>query len=371
MMEPMSSTTAALESGAANPSNGIPLADKQLQFGVIGYGYWGPQLVRNLGSLKNSSVEYIADLDDGQLGRAYTHHRHTHLTRATSDLFESAIDGVVIATPVHTHYKLARAALLADKHVLVEKPLAATTSEVEELAKLAEERGRVLMVGYTFLYHTAVRALRRILTDGQLGKLYYIDAQRLNLGLFRQDVNVVWDLAPHDLSILRYLLDADPIAVRANGAAHIQRSIQDVTYIHMTYASGLIAHLQVSWLHPLKVRRLTVVGDQKMAVYDDVNPDEKIRIYNKGVDRPEPTTTFEAFQLSYRSGETTAPAIAWKEPLLVECEHFAECIRTGQQPLTDATWSLPVTRTLEAIQHSLEQHGKEVVVSGTQIPGRG
>jgi predicted dehydrogenase len=361
-MEPMSSATTALDNAAVQAPGLANRSEKQLQFGVIGYGYWGPQLVRNLGSLKNSSVEYIADLDDGQLARAHTHHRYTQLTHATSDLFASAIDGVVIATPVHTHYQLARAALLADKHVLVEKPLAAKTSEVEELAKLAEERKRVLMVGYTFLYHSAVRELRRIITEGQLGKLYYIDAQRLNLGLFRQDVNVVWDLAPHDLSILRYLLDADPVAVRATGAAHIQRNIQDVTYIHMIYASGVIAHLQVSWLHPLKVRRLTVVGNHKMAIYDDVNPEDKIRIYNKGVDRPEPTTTFEAFQLSYRSGETMAPAISWREPLLVECEHFAECIRSGQQPLTDAKWSLPVTRTLEAIQHSLEQDGKEVAV---------
>ncbi len=207
-----------------------------------------------------------------------------------------------------------------------------------------------------------MRELRRIITTGQLGKLYYIDAQRHNLGLFRRDVNVVWDLAPHDLSILRYLLDADPVAIRANGAAHIQRSIQDVTYIHMIYASGFIAHLQVSWLHPLKVRRLTVVGDQKMAVYDDVNPEDKIRIYNKGVDFPQPTTTFEDFQLSYRYGEVTAPHVGWREPLLVECEHFAECIRSGKQPLTNALWSLPVTRTLEAIQHSLHLEGKEVVV---------
>jgi predicted dehydrogenase len=158
------------------------------------------------------------------------------------------------------------------------------------------------------------------------------------------------------------LLDADPVAIRANGAAHIQRSIQDVSYIHMIYASGLIAHLQVSWLHPLKVRRLTVVGDHKMAVYDDVNPEDKIRIYNKGVDHPKQTTTFEDFQLSYRTGETTAPAIGWREPLLVECEHFADCIRSGKQPLTDALWSQPVTRTLEAIERSLSLNGQEVAV---------
>jgi predicted dehydrogenase len=335
---------------------------KPLQFGVIGYGYWGPQLVRNLSSLAGSSVEFIADLNTDELARAHTYHQHARLTQRAADLFESEIDAVIIATPVHTHYALARQALLAGKHVFVEKPLAGRVSEVEELVHLARERNCILMVGYTFLYHAAVQELRRILKAGQLGKLYYIDTQRLNLGLFHQDVNVMWDLAPHDLSMLRYLLDADPVAVRAVGAAYIQRGIHDVAFIHLRYADGMIAHAHLSWLHPSKVRRLTLVGDQRMAVYDDVEPHDKVRIYNRGVDRLPHSTTFEEFELSYRTGEIVIPTIGWKEPLQVECRHFVECIRTGEQPLSDGVWSLPITRTLEAIQRSLELDGQEVTI---------
>jgi len=362
-MEPVLPAASVVGSAAGNGARSMMLPTlKQLQFGVIGYGYWGPQLVRNLSSLAGSSVEFIADLDEEQLARAETYHRHARLTRAAADLFESEIDAVIIATPVHTHYALARQALLADKHVFVEKPLAVKVSEVEDLIRLARERNRVLMVGYTFLYHKAVQELRRIIQEGQLGKLYYIDTQRLNLGLFRQDVNVVWDLAPHDLSMLRYMLNADPISVRATGVAYIQREIHDVAYIHLRYADGVIAHLQLSWLHPSKVRRFTVVGDQRMAIYDDVEPSEKVRIYNRGVDRPAHSTTFEEFQLSYRSGEIVIPSIGWKEPLQEECEHFARCILNGQQPLSDGVWSLPITRTLEAIQRSLDHDGQEVAV---------
>jgi predicted dehydrogenase len=333
-----------------------------LQFGVIGYGYWGPQLVRNLHGLAESSVACIADLDDERLAQAHAHYREAALTRNVRDLFASAIDGVVIATPIHTHYPLTRAALLADKHVFVEKPLAFTVTEVEDLVALARARNRVLMVGYTFLYHRAVQELRRIVAEGYLGKIYYIDTQRLNLGLFRPDVNVIWDLAPHDLSILRYVLDTDPIAVRATATAYIQPNIEDVAYIHLRYADGMIAHLQLSWLHPSKVRRFTVVGDQRMAIYDDVEPLDKLWVYNRGVDRPAHATTFEEFQLSYRSGEITIPSIPWVEPLHAACAHFADCIRQNQKPLSDGAWSLPITHTLVAIQRSLELGGQEVTI---------
>jgi predicted dehydrogenase len=338
----------------------VPL--RHLQFGVIGYGYWGPQLVRNLHSLAEASVTFIVDIDEERLAQAQIHYSQAVLTRDVADLLASPVDGVVIATPIHTHYALARAALLADKHVFVEKPLALNVAEVEELVALAQERQRVLMVGYTFLYHRAVQELRRIIADGQLGKIYYIDAQRLNLGLFRPDVNVIWDLAPHDLSILRYVLNADPVAVRATGAAYIQPNIEDVAYIYLRYADGMIAHLQLSWLHPSKVRRFTVVGDRRMVVYDDVEPLDKLWIYNRGVDRPAHSTTFEEFQLSYRSGEIIIPSIPWVEPLHAACEHFADCIRQDQRPLSDGAWSLPITHTLVAIQRSLELGGQEVAV---------
>lgn len=339
---------------------------RTLQFGVIGYGYWGPHLVRNLGAMPHSAVRFVADLDAGRLAQAAQAFNGPRLsfTKDAGELFASdELDAVIVATPVKTHFALARAALLAGKHVFVEKPLAVTVEEVEELVALARERGLALMVGYTFLYHQAVQELRRMLRDNELGKLYYIDAQRLNLGLYRPDVNVVWDLAPHDLSMLRYLLDADPVSVRADGASHVAPGIEDIVYIHLRYAApaGLVAHLQVSWLHPTKVRRFTLVGNRKMALYDDVDQD-KIRIYDRGVDHPAHSTTFEEFQLSYRNGAITIPTIPFAEPLRVACEHFAHCIRSGETPLTDGAWSLPVTRTLVAIEQSLKLGGQEVEV---------
>lgn len=337
---------------------------RTLQFGVIGYGYWGPHLVRNLDALPKSAVRFVADLDAGRLAQAAQAFSAPRLTftKDARELFASdELDAVIVATPVKTHFSLARAALLAGKHVFVEKPLAVTVAEVEELVALARERGLALMVGYTFLYHRAVQELRRMLQENELGKLYYIDAQRLNLGLYRPDVNVVWDLAPHDLSMLRYLLDADPVSVRADGASHVAPGIEDIAYIHLRYPGGLFAHLQVSWLHPTKVRRFTLVGNRKMALYDDVDQD-KIRIYDRGVDHPAHSTTFEEFQLSYRNGAITIPTIPFVEPLRVACEHFAHCIRSGETPLTDGAWSLPVTRTLVAIERSLKLGGQEVEV---------
>lgn len=335
---------------------------RPLQFGVIGYGYWGPHLARNISALPDSILACIADRDTARLEQAQALYRSARFTQDALALFESEIDAVFIATPVHTHYALAHEALLANKHVFVEKPLAVKVSEVQDLVALARERKRILMVGYTFLYHKAVQALRHIVAEGQLGRLHYIDAQRLNLGLFQKDVNVLWDLAPHDLSILRYLLDADPIAVRAAGAAHIQQGIQDVVYIHLRYADGLLAHIQLSWLHPSKVRKLTIVGNQRMALYDDVEPQDKLRIYNRGVECAARSSACEESHLSYRTGEIVIPAVPWVEPLKVACEHFAHSIRTGQTPLSDGLWSLPITKALAAIQRSLDLEGEEVAL---------
>jgi predicted dehydrogenase len=199
-----------------------------------------------------------------------------------------------------------------------------------------------------------------MITAGELGKLFYVDSQRLNLGLFRPDCNVIWDLAPHDLSVLRYLLDADPVAVSATGRSHIRTGNQDLAYIHLRYADDVSAHLQLSWLHPSKVRRLTIVGDRLMALYDDVEPQDKLRIYNRGVDRPPYSTTYEEFQLSYRSGDITIPTIPWQEPLRAACAHFADCIRSGEQPLSSGEWSIPICEVIEAIHRSLELGGAEI-----------
>ncbi len=349
---------------APEDERAVAEANRTLEFGVIGYGYWGPHLVRNLGAMPNSAVRFVADLDAGRLARAGQAFSGPRFTKDAGELFASdTLDAVIVATPVKSHFTLAKHALLAGKHVFVEKPLAVTVEEVEELVALARERGLVLMVGYTFLYHSSVRELKRLVHEGELGKLYYIDAQRLNLGQYRPDVNVVWDLAPHDLSMLRYLLDMDPVTVRADGVSHVAPGIEDVAYVHLRYPGGLFAHLQLSWLHPTKVRRFTLVGNRKMAHYDDVDPENKVRIYDRGVDHPDAvphSTTFEEFHLSYRNGAITMPTIQFVEPLRVACEHFAHCIRTGETPLTDGAWSLPITRTLVAIERSLKLGGQEV-----------
>ncbi|MGZ3663142.1 MAG: Gfo/Idh/MocA family protein [Ktedonobacterales bacterium] len=356
---PLVAQASAVRGPQAIASATVP---KHLKFGLVGYGYWGPQLARNFAAQRNASISYIADLDDGRLAQAAARFSATQLTRRFDDLLNRDVDAIIIATPVHTHYPLARAALLAGKHVFVEKPLAVAERDVEDLIELTQQRSLLLMVGYTFLYHPTVQELRRLMADGLLGKLYYIDTQRLNLGLFHRDINVIWDLGPHDVSILRYLLGADPVSVRTTGAAYIQPGIVDVAYAYLQYADGLIAHMQLSWLHPSKVRRLTAVGDRRMAIYDDVEPQDKLRIYNRGVDIPRPPSTFEEFQLSYRTGETIIPSIQFTEPLHVACEHFANCIRSGRSPITDGVWSLPITRTLTAIHRSLELKGQEVQV---------
>ena len=356
---------AAVEAEGARAASA---ATRTLEFGVIGYGYWGPHLVRNLGAMPNSAVRFVADLDAGRLAQAAQAFNAPQLTftKDANDLFTSdTLDAVIVATPVRSHFALAKQALLAGKHVFVEKPLAVTVAEVEELVALARERGLKLMVGYTFLYHSSVRALRRMLQEDELGKLYYIDAQRLNLGQYRPDVNVVWDLAPHDISMLRYLLDMDPVSVRADGVSHVAPGIEDVAYIHLRYPGSLFAHLQVSWLHPTKVRRFTLVGNRKMALYDDVDPQDKVRIYDRGVDHHAAlphSTTFEEFHLSYRNGAITIPTIQFAEPLRVACDHFAHCIRSGETPQTDGEWSLPITSTLVAIERSLKLGGQEVEV---------
>lgn len=365
-----SGNTAASAASTAAGILATPAAVRPLAFGVIGYGYWGPHLVRNLNALPHSTVRYIADLDASRLAQAAAAYARggdnpLRFTHDAHELFaDDTLDAVLIASPVHSHYALAKAALLSGKHVFVEKPLATRVEEVAELVSLARERNLALMVGYTFLYHRSVQELRRMVRAGDLGKLYYVDAQRLNLGLYRRDVNVVWDLAPHDLAMLRYILDADPVSVRADGASHVTPGVEDVAYIHLRYAepAGLLAHVQVSWLHPTKIRRVTLVGDRKMAYYDDVEPLDKLRLYNRGVDHPEHSTTFEEFQISYRNGEITIPTVPFMEPLRVSCEHFAHCIRSGETPLSDGEWSLPITRTLEAIERSLKLGGQEVNV---------
>src|SRR6266568_2470717 len=266
----------------AKSTGGSSKIMKELRFGLIGYGYWGPKVARNLNSLQHAMVTMVADNDASRLAQLPVNSSGVRTTTQAEDVFRSDVDGVVIATPVRTHYQLAKQALLQGKHVLVEKPLTANVAEAEELVALAQEQRRILMVGHTFEYSPAVNELRKLIQRGELGKIYSIEAERLNLGLFRNDINVIWDLAPHDVSILLYLLGKRPVQVEVQAHAHLQRHIHDIAHLNLGFTDGMTAHIHVSWLHPCKIRRVTVIGDARMAVYDDTNPAEMLKIYNKG-----------------------------------------------------------------------------------------
>jgi predicted dehydrogenase len=329
-----------------------------LRFGIIGWGYWGPKIARNIDSLPHAAVTMIADVDAHRLGTLATHQLQAwaRTTTEVADVFRSDVDGVVIATPVRTHYRLAREALLHGKHVLVEKPLTANVTEAEELVALAEQQQRILMVGHTFEYSPAVNELRKLIQCGDMGRIYRIEAERVNLGLFRSDINVIWDLAAHDISILLYLLGKKPEQISVQAHAHIRSHLHDVANLDLSFADGMAAHIHVSWLHPCKIRRVTVIGDLRMAVYDDTNPAEMIKIYNKGAD------IYADPVVSYRNGEITIPYIDWTEPLRLECEDFANAIRLGEQPRAHGGVGLEVVRILAMAQESLERQERAKVV---------
>ncbi len=322
---------------------------KDLRFGVIGWGYWGPKIARNLNSLPGATVTMVADTDIHRLKNLAVNQPGIQTTTQIEDIFQSDVDAVVIVTPVSTHFQLARKALLHGKHVLVEKPLTTCVVEAEELVELAQQQQRILMVGHTFEYNPAVNELRKLMQSGDLGKIYCIEAERVNLGLFRNDINVIWDLAPHDISILLYLLDKKPEKIKVQAHTHVQSNIEDVAHIDLEFADGMNAHIHVSWLHPCKIRRVTVIGDARMVVYDDTNPAEMIKVYNKGADvHADPV-------VSYRYGEITIPHIDWIEPLHLECEDFANSIRKGTKPRASGEVGLEVVKVLAAIQENLQK----------------
>jgi predicted dehydrogenase len=275
----------------------------QLHFAVIGWGYWGPKIARNLETLPGSCVSMVADSAGSRLAPLATSRPQLHTTTEVEDILGSDVDAVVIATPVCTHYQLAKEALLHGKHVLVEKPMTTSVAEAEELIALATQQQRVLMVGQTFLYSPAVNELRKLIQTGELGKIYCIEAERLSLGLYRNDINVIWDLAPHDISILLYLFDKEVEQIKVQAHSHLRTGVHDIAHLDLIYVDGMTAHIHVSWLHPRKIRRVTVIGDAKMAVYDDTNPAEMIKIYNEGADvNVDPV-------VSYRFGAITIPHI--------------------------------------------------------------
>ncbi len=335
-----------------------------LKVAVIGLGYWGPKLARNFHELPDSRLEWGCDLDPSRLTHLHDLYPEARTTRDYHEVLASDVEAVCIATPVRTHYRLAREALQAGKHVFVEKPLAACAGQAEELIAEGERRNRIVMVGHTFVYNPAVVAMKEIIASGSLGEVYYINATRVNLGLFQSDINVAWDLAPHDISILNFVLGMAPLTVSARGGIYVLRGkgLHDVVYLSLYFPNGVLADIRLSWLDPCKIRRYTVVGSHKMLVYDDVDLNNKIVVYDKGVEAPPYSDTEAEFHLSYHNGEAVPYPLQWVEPLQQECQDFLDCIRQGTQPCSSGASALQVIKVLEAAQHSLLDGGTKEVV---------
>lgn len=333
---------------------------------VVGLGYWGPNWVRNLYQGKCARRVIACDLDAKRRGHISQLYSGVETTDSYQDVLDDPdIEGIVVATPVSTHYSMAQRALEADKSVLVEKPLATSSAEAASLVRIARERGKTLMVGHTFEYSSPVLKIRDIIQSGELGEIFYISSVRANLGLFQRDVNVAWDLATHDISIILMLMGGRvPESVSCQGESHYSRGVEDVALLTLKFSRNVIAFIHVSWLDPDKIRRTTIVGSRKMLVYDDTATQEKIRIYDKGVTAQPYYDTFGDFQFSYRYGDIQIPRIEEKEPLQQECLHFVECIRSGDAPKTDGLSGLRVVSVLEAASSSLRHGGQMVPLGG-------
>jgi predicted dehydrogenase len=335
-----------------------------LNVAVIGCGYWGPNLIRNFHSLGNAEMMIVCDQDEGRLAHLKSLYPKISVTQDLDDVLNSSdIHAVAIATPVKTHHMLASKCLQAGKHTLIEKPMARSVAECRDLIQLAEKNALVLMVGHTFAYTSAVRRIKEIYKSGELGEIQYISSRRLNLGLFQNDINVAWDLAPHDISIILNVLGKSPISVNCQGKAHLNPNVEDVTNMTLNFENGTFAIVQSSWLDPNKVREFTFVGSRKMLVYDDVEPTEKIKIYDKRVETPPHYDTFAEFHYSYHYGDMHAPHLQHVEPLKLECGHFIECIENGSQPATAGIDGLEVVQILEAASSSLQKGGGEVRIN--------
>jgi predicted dehydrogenase len=332
---------------------------RKVNFGVIGYGYWGPNVVRNLTNLEGSQVLTIAELSAAARKRAQKAYPGIEVTSDAADVISSPkIDTVAVITPVWTHYELAKAALENGKHVFVEKPFTSNTAQGEELINLAERKNLRIMVDHTFLFTGAVKKIWQLLNEGTLGKLYYYDSTRVNLGLFQHDINVLWDLAPHDLSIMDYLLKASPEAVVATGQKHLNCH-EDVAYMTLYFPEKVIAHINVNWLSPVKVRTTLLGGEKRMLVWNDLEADEKVKVYDKGVDVTNREGVYELL-VNYRSGDMWAPQLEQVEALRQELSYFVECISSGQQPINDGCAGLRVVKMLEAASESLSKRGSLV-----------
>lgn len=342
--------------------NGAPAA---IGVAVLGCGYWGPNLIRNFANCSATKVVVVCDKDRSRLERVAAMCPGAGMTADFQEVLDSpAVEAVAIATPVDTHARCALAALEAGKHVLVEKPMAGSVREGEEMVRRAEKRGLTLMVDHTFIYSAPVRKIKEILESGELGDLYYVDSVRINLGLFQHDVNVVWDLAPHDLSIMDYLIGRLPKSLSAFGTCHVGSGseIEDVAYLNLDFGGGLLASFHVNWLSPVKVRHFIVGGSQKSIVYNDLEPAEKIKVYERGVTVSQDAEARRGVLIGYRTGDVWSPHVDGAEPLQVMVRHFAECIREGRTPLSNGESGLRVVRILEAAQRSIKAQGGRITL---------
>jgi predicted dehydrogenase len=344
-----------------------------IKVAFVGLGYWGPNLLRNLSALEDVEITALCDFD---LKRVESlRQRYCPAARTITDYHALAddheVDAVIIATPIRTHYELGSFLLSSGKHVFIEKPLARTVAECQALLDLAERYHRVLMVGHVFEFNVAVQRIKQYIDEGQLGKLFYVYSQRVNLGRIQHDVNALWSFAPHDISIMNYWFGQEPLRVSARGFSYLNSGIEDVVFVTLEYPNGVGAHLHLGWLDPRKMRLMTLVGSKKMLVYDDVSLDAKIQIYDKGIsnldDFLKTPETFAEFQFQLRMGDLVIPTIHFGEPLQSECQHFIDCVQNNRQPRTDALNGLRVVRVLEAAERSISQDGKPVELAQTEL----
>jgi len=339
----------------------------QTNVGVVGCGYWGPNLIRNFRGLPNCRMKTMCDVSEDRLKHLRSLYAEVEAITSYEDLLKDPeIDAIAVATSVRFHYPMAKAALLAGKHTFIEKPMASSTAHCEELVELAKKQGLTLMVGHTFLYSPAVRKIKEIVDNGDIGEIRYISARRLNLGLFQKDINVAWDLAPHDISIILYIMNEMPHSVNCRGAAHITPGIEDVTSMSLTFSKERSAIIQSSWLDPKKIREMTIIGSKRMIAYDDLAPQEKIKIFDARVERPPHYDTFAEFHYAYHYGDVYSPYIKQDEPLKTECGHFIDCLRNGRTPITSGVKGMEVVKILEASSLSLKENGGPVVFDRTR-----
>lgn len=339
-----------------------------INIGVIGYGYWGPNLLRNFAETPGIAVSGVSDLDPKRLEIVQKRYPAVKVTTRYQDLLEdNAIDAIAVATPVNSHFELGMAALKAGKHLWLEKPMTETSQQARQLVDEAEKRQRVLIVDHTFIYTGAVRKMADLVKSGDLGQIHYYDSTRINLGLFQRDVNVISDLAVHDFSILDHLVGEQPVAVSAVGTNHFPGTPENLSYITLFYDSGMIAHINVSWLAPVKVRQILIGGSKKMIAYDDLEPSEKIKVYDKGISFTDDPQKIYEMRVGYRTGDMWAPKLNGTEALRVEAEHFADCIENGKVPQTGGALGLRVVELIEAATRSMRERGRAVHTNGIKM----